>query len=293
MPTLLISGDSAARRGHEALRLASAILCRGHADPRSCGVCRRIGEGAHPDFLRVGPDGMQIKVEAIRDAIRFAAGRPYEGPARVIWVESAEALREGSAANALLKSLEEPGGFLTWILTTTAPDAILGTIRSRCEQRRLPRRSNADRRTALAGRGLPPADAEDAIAFGADEGQDADLERARGLRREALAALAAAGTTPLLALAAAVADDDAAPVLVAGLLRDAAVLASGGSADRLRHRAVAADVAAVARNRSADALRRAAVEVDALPDRFQRFPGGISARRLGWERALLELAPEG
>ena len=292
MPTLLVSGDSPARLRGEALRLASAILCGGHADPRACRVCRRIEEGSHPDFLRVGPDGAQIKVDAIRDAIRFAAGRPYEGPARVVWVESAEALREGSAANALLKSLEEPGGFLTWILTTTAPDAILATIRSRCERRRLPRRPADDRRAGLARRGMPAADAEDAIAFGVDDADAPDLESERGRRREALAALAAGAVSALLALAASAADDDAAPGLVASLLRDAAVLASGGSPDRLRHRAVAADLATVARAHPAEALRRAAVEVDALPDRFQRF-AGASARRLGWERALLELVPEG
>ncbi|HET9794545.1 MAG TPA: hypothetical protein VFS34_08795 [Thermoanaerobaculia bacterium] len=285
MPTLLISGDSPSRLAGEALRIASEILCRGHSDPRACGVCRRIAEGSHPDFLRVGPEGTQIKVDAAREAIRFAAGRPYEGPARVVWVESAETLREGPAANALLKSLEEPGGFLTWILTTTVPDAILGTIRSRCEQRRLPRRSAEERRASLARR-LPPGDVEDALAFGVEETDEVDLGPARELRRTALAALGTGATSSLLALAAAAAEEEDAPRLVAGLLRDAAVLASGGSPDRLRHRAAAAELAAVARIHSSDALRRAAIEVDALPERFQRF----LQKRLAWERALLELS---
>ncbi|HWC65474.1 MAG TPA: hypothetical protein VG777_05280, partial [Thermoanaerobaculia bacterium] len=92
MPTLLVSGDSAARLREEALRLSTAILCRGHADARACAVCRRIEEGSHPDFLRVAPDGVLIKVDAVREAIRFAAGRPYEAPGRVVWIESAEAL---------------------------------------------------------------------------------------------------------------------------------------------------------------------------------------------------------
>jgi len=287
VPTILISGDSPSRLAAEALRVASEILCRGHADPRTCGVCRRTAEGSHPDFLRLGPDGTQIKVDAAREAIRFAAGRPYEAPGRVVWVEAAETLREGSAANALLKSLEEPGGFLTWILTTTVPDGILATIRSRCEHRRLPRRPAEERRSALARR-IPAGDVEDALAFDADEGTEIDLDRVRELRRAALAALASGETSALLALAAAAAEEDEAPSIVAGLLRDAAVLASGGSSDRLRHRAVAGDVASVARVHSADALRRAAVEVDALPERFQRF----LQKRLAWERALLELRPD-
>ncbi len=291
MPTLLISGDSPSRLAAEALRIASEILCPGHADARACGVCRRIAEGSHPDFLRVGPDGTQVKVDAAREAIRFAAGRPYEGAGRIVWVESAETLREGASANALLKSLEEPGGFLTWILTTTAPDAILGTIRSRCEQRRLPRRPAEDRRSTLAKR-LPAGDVEDALAFDADEGAEIDLGRARELRRGALAALASGETSSLLSLAAAAADEDEASSIVAALLRDAAVLAAGGSPDRLRHRAVAGEVATVARVHAAEALRRAAIEVDALPERFARFGGYASARRLGWERALLELVSE-
>ncbi|HKB71958.1 MAG TPA: hypothetical protein VKH46_14010 [Thermoanaerobaculia bacterium] len=293
MPTLLITADSDSRLRVEAMRLAEGILCRGHADPHACAVCRRIEEGSHPDFRRVAPEGAQIKVEAVRDAIRFAAGRPYEAPGRVVWVESAETLREGAAANALLKSLEEPGRFLTWILTTTVPDALLGTIRSRCELRRLPRRSSADRAAELARSGLAASDVDDAVAFERDPGEDLDLETAREIRREALAALGSGATSPLLALAASAAEAEEAPGIVAGLLRDAAVLASGGAADRLRHRAVAADIAAVARVHSSDALRRAAVEVDALPERFQRFAGGPSTRRLGWERALLDLVSEG
>ena len=285
MPTLLIAGDSPPRLRREALRIASDLLCPGHAHPQSCPVCRRIAEGSHPDFLRIAPDGVSIKVDAVREAIRFAAGRPYEAAARVVWIESAETLREGAAANALLKTLEEPGTFLTWVLTTTSPDSILATVLSRCERRPLARRTESEQRSAFAGRGLDVAGVDDAIAFGFDPDADADLGPARDLRRAVLDALAAGGVSPLLALAAAASDDDSAPAVVAGLLRDAAVLASGGSADRLRHRSAASELAAIARRYSAEALRRAAVEVDALPDRFNRF----AQKKLAWEDALLEL----
>jgi len=285
LPTILIAGESAPRLRREALRIASDLLCPGHADPRSCPVCRRIAEGSHPDFLRIAPDGISIKVDAVREGIRFAAGRPYEAAARVVWIESAETLREGAAANALLKTLEEPGTFLTWVLTTTAPDSILATVLSRCERRPLARRSESEQRSAFANRGLDVAAVDDAIAFGFDADGEADLGPARELRRAVLDALAAGGVSPLLALAAAAADDDSASAVVAGLLRDAAVLASGGSADRLRHRSAASELSAIARRYSAEALGRAADEAGALPDRFNRF----AQKKLAWEDALLEL----
>lgn len=294
MPTLLIAGESSNALAREAVRLGRALLCPKHGDaspphdPVSCGTCRRIAEGSHPDFLRVSPEGAAaaIKVEAVRDAIRFAAGRPYEAPARVVWIEGAETLREGSAAHALLKSLEEPGGFVTWILTTTAPAGLLPTILSRCQLRRLRRPTEAERRAAWRARGLDASAVEDALAFGFDPGGDADLEASRELRRAAVEALGAEGLSALLDLAATAADDETAPALVSGLLRDAAVLAAGGPAERVRHRAVASGLAAIARRHPPAALRRAAVEVDALPDRFTRFV----LKRLAWEDALLELA---
>jgi DNA polymerase-3 subunit delta' len=285
MPTIMIAADTAPPLRREAIRIASALLCAGHGESRSCSTCRRVAEESHPDFLHVAPDGLQIKVEAVREAIRFGVGRPYEAPARVVWIESAEALRDGAAANALLKSLEEPGGFLTWILTTTAPEAILPTIRSRCQQRRLARRGPAEARAELVKRGLEPAAIDDAIAFGFDTEAEFDLDAARDFRRFALTALAAGEISALLSLAASAADEESGPSLVAGLLRDAAVLASGGPPDRLKHRSAASELAAVAGRYPAGALRRCAVEVDALPDRFNRFP----QKRLAWEQALLEL----
>lgn len=286
MPSLLIAADAVPRLRREALRIASSLLCGGHADEAGCAACRRIREGSHPDFLRIAPEGAQIKVEAVRDAIRFAVGRPYEAPARVVWIESAESLREGAAANALLKSLEEPGGFLTWILTSVAPEAILGTIRSRCELRRLPRRPPAAVRRELEAKGVDAGSIDDAIAFGFDPDAAFDLEAARETRRFALSLLASGDTSALLTLAAAAADEDSSPALIAGVLRDAAVLASGGSPDRLRHGSAAGELAAIARRYPAESLRAAAVEVDALPDRFTRF----AQKRLAWEDALLGLA---
>jgi DNA polymerase-3 subunit delta' len=96
---------------------------------------RRIAAGAHADLraLRPNADGgvkQLIRVDDVRAAIRFLAMTPAEGGWRFVLVDSAEAMPP-QAANALLKTLEEPPPRAVLMLTTTAPDRLLPTIRSR------------------------------------------------------------------------------------------------------------------------------------------------------------------
>ena len=87
----------------------------------------------HPDLVWLAPRGAQHLVEEVRErVIRAAAYRPFEGGKRVFVVEAAEAMRDESQ-NALLKTLEEPPGFVHLILLTSEPDALLETIASRCQ----------------------------------------------------------------------------------------------------------------------------------------------------------------
>jgi DNA polymerase-3 subunit delta' len=74
----------------------------------------------------------QMRLEQIREVSRFLARRPVEAPGCLVVLEGVEAMAEG-AANALLKTLEEPGAGLM-LLITAAPEQLLGTIRSRCQQ---------------------------------------------------------------------------------------------------------------------------------------------------------------
>jgi DNA polymerase III subunit delta' len=81
----------------------------------------------------LAPKGAQHMVEEVREqVIRAAVYRPYEGGKRVFVVEAAEAMRDESQ-NALLKTLEEPPGFVHLILLTAEPAALLETITSRCQ----------------------------------------------------------------------------------------------------------------------------------------------------------------
>ena len=92
---------------------------------------RRAGGRRHP--RRPGPE-----------AIAFGMGRPYESSRRVVRISRAE-LAGVEAANALLKSLEEPGSRLHWILTTTRRESLLPTVLSRCLAVAVPAPSRDDR----------------------------------------------------------------------------------------------------------------------------------------------------
>lgn len=108
-----------------------------HLDPAHP-VFRRVAAGAHADLRALRPvaDGRvnkEIRVDAVRDAIRFLAMTPAEGGWRFVLLDRAEEMRP-EAANAILKTLEEPPPRAVLMLTTAAPDRLLPTIRSRCRR---------------------------------------------------------------------------------------------------------------------------------------------------------------
>jgi DNA polymerase-3 subunit delta' len=81
----------------------------------------------------------QIKIDQIREVVDAAPGRPYEGECRVWILDGVEAGRFGAeAANAFLKTLEEPPGHVRFLLLAANPAAVLPTISSRCQQLVLP-----------------------------------------------------------------------------------------------------------------------------------------------------------
>ena len=286
---LLLMGPSAPRLESEARRLAAILLCPGKDPEQRCDVCRRAVAGIHPDITVVEPQGVQIRIDGVREALAFGAGKPYEATRRVAIVSRAELLGQ-EAANALLKTLEEPGRHFHWILTTTRAEALLPTVRSRCVAVPISRAPRAETISAWIARGFSGNDAAELSDFDVEPGEGAAgaLEEHRAWRSDVVAALESGisrrAVTPLLLLAEALAQADAPRAKVfCEILADAAV-ASAGSAEGIRHRAAAAGILKIARRAPSEALRRAAWKAaDAPPDNRR------GNKRLHYESVLLDL----
>jgi DNA polymerase-3 subunit delta' len=135
---LLLCGPEGVGKKALALATARALLCHAGAGEAcgACPACHRSAKGLHPDLFLLEPEGTSIKIERVRDLVREIGGRPFEGRARAFVVDDAHLLTE-QAQNALLKSLEEPPATSHVMLVTAAPQALLTTIRSRCQVVRL------------------------------------------------------------------------------------------------------------------------------------------------------------
>jgi DNA polymerase III subunit delta' len=126
----LMAGPSGVGKLDAALELAAGLVCpeEGCGD---CGACRRVREGLHPDVELLAPEGTFVTVDQIREVNREVALRPFEAHAKVTVLVEAEAMNK-EAANAFLKTLEEPPSHAYFILVTDAPEQLLETIVSRC-----------------------------------------------------------------------------------------------------------------------------------------------------------------
>jgi DNA polymerase-3 subunit delta' len=102
----------------------------------ACSDCSSAQSGAHPDVEIIRTEGLSIKVEEIRELLTRVAWAPSLGGWRVVVMEDADRLTE-SAANALLKAIEEPGSRTVWLLCAPTLHDVLPTIRSRCRHLQL------------------------------------------------------------------------------------------------------------------------------------------------------------
>jgi DNA polymerase-3 subunit delta' len=121
-------------------QMAGSVLCRSAHKP--CGFCHDCALFAadnHPDFHQIGPEkgSKSIHVEQIRHVNRIAQESSQLGGYRVITITSADLMND-SAANALLKTIEEPAGNCCFILVTHKVSQLLPTIVSRCQQIAIP-----------------------------------------------------------------------------------------------------------------------------------------------------------
>ena len=130
----LLVGPQDSGKTQTALSLAQMVNCDSETTKPcgECAPCRKIASGNHPDVLVIGNDEMDsIKIEDIRFLLSRAHLMAYEGKTKVFIIRNIE-LMTLEAANALLKTLEEPAANTLMVLTTSVPEANLDTIKSRC-----------------------------------------------------------------------------------------------------------------------------------------------------------------
>ena len=196
---LLLHGPQGVGQFELAITLAQAWLCEAaDTSARPCGVCAscRLAQAhSHPDMLVLLPEALQaplgwaaddesaperasktkapskeIKVEAVRAAVNFAQTTSARGRVKVVVLHPAERMNAISA-NTLLKTLEEPPGNARFVLSCAAPDALLPTIRSRCQSVPMALPPIAQATEWLAGQGV--ADAAVMLAAAGGQPQEA------------------------------------------------------------------------------------------------------------------------
>ena len=138
----LLSGPPHVGKMKLATNLAQAMNClEGPGVPcGSCTQCTRIAQGLHADIRTLAPGQGEdarsartvIGINEIKEALRRVNLNPYEGSTSVVILDGAESMSD-EAANALLKTLEEPPPQVMFLLLTANEDAVLPTVRSRCQ----------------------------------------------------------------------------------------------------------------------------------------------------------------
>lgn len=137
----LFTGPTGVGKRQVALALAQNLLCLEQTSCGHCSACQKMASSNHPDLHLLDSSDGTIKIEHIRLVQQQLSLRPLEGKYRICLIDGAEEMTP-AAANALLKTLEEPRPDTLLILITAQPESLLPTIRSRCQQlpfKRLPR----------------------------------------------------------------------------------------------------------------------------------------------------------
>lgn len=131
----LFEGDKGTGKHELSLWLAKRLFCTDVQEEAPCGKCSncvRIAQGEHPDVIQIEPDGQMIKVDQIRQLQEEFSKSGFESRLKIFILSQADKMNN-SAANSLLKFLEEPAGNFLAILETESLGRILPTIQSRCQ----------------------------------------------------------------------------------------------------------------------------------------------------------------
>jgi DNA polymerase III subunit delta' len=189
----LLHGPAGTGKRTAARDFAAALLARGTSDPESARI--RVEHGAHPDLTWVAPSGAHemLRRDVQESVVAAAAHTPFESGHRVFVLERADTMND-EAANALLKTLEEPPPYVVLLLLTDNPSQVLPTISSRCQPVRFDPLPAADLASKLQGRGIDPETATACARLSLGDGERAST---LALRPELRARTEAFGRAPI------------------------------------------------------------------------------------------------
>jgi len=250
----LFHGEANIGKFLAATRFAQTLNCE-HAesidDQDCCGHCRaciQIAARTHPDYFVIEPDRElavpQIKIEQVREITQQIIYRPLMGERKICLIDDADRLTVG-AANALLKTLEEPPGHGLFILISSRPQALPITIRSRCQSLRFaPPAQTQVEAAIILKRELPPAESRFlALVTEGRIGEALTLEVAnvRAQQRECLDLVAPntlKSISAILTMAESLAKADRGAEILTWLnrwIRDLVIVITGGDQKHLLH----------------------------------------------------------
>ncbi|GMR03293.1 MAG: DNA polymerase III subunit delta' [Thermodesulfovibrionia bacterium] len=142
----LFTGEDGIGKKLTAINFAKTLNCQNNLTPHTsrltphaidccdeCPSCTKIDRTIHPDVFLIAPENGQIKIRAIRKLGESLSYKAFEGKWKIAVVDSADALNQ-SAANAFLKTLEEPPHQSLLVLISSLPELIPSTVRSRCQR---------------------------------------------------------------------------------------------------------------------------------------------------------------
>ena len=126
----LFVGPPGSGRSNAAIAFAASLVCKESGCGR-CVDCTTVLSSTHVDVERFNPTGLSIKADEVRELISRSSWSPSVGGWRIVIIEDADRLTE-TAANALLKTIEEPESHTVWLLCAPTLSDVPVTIRSRC-----------------------------------------------------------------------------------------------------------------------------------------------------------------